>query len=236
METATALTPGAVASSSSNQAASAPAAEVVSQPYAIPAGMTADGAQARIKELLADKEFGARFINGSADSREHREMDALNRHALGMEPGSATEAPPVEQSARPVPPIDETEYKMPPLIPLDDTDEARAQFGEARSMALAHGLSSGEFTTIAEQQAADLQRFQGMTTEEIQAKLDAEMQRIWRDDYDGHVERVERYLADHRGLREKLVGLGLGHNKAALMILGQLAAVRYGLGGSAGGR
>jgi hypothetical protein len=203
------------------------------QPVSIPADMTAEQAQAHIKLLKQDKDFGARFLAGSEDSREARTMDLLQRRALGIEPGPAASTEPQPGAlpgVRPEPPPDEHAYHLPGLIQLEDTDAARTQFSDARSMAFEHGLTPGEFSTIAEQQAADLKRFDGLSGDQRAQQLDADMQKIWRDGYDRNVENVTRYLAEHPGLREKLVGLGLGHNKAALMILGDLAAARYGTG------
>jgi hypothetical protein len=71
----------------------ASAAPVVSQPYSIPAGMTPEMASARHKELIADKDFGARYLAGGEKSREGRELDALRRHSLGMDQSAASQPP-----------------------------------------------------------------------------------------------------------------------------------------------
>jgi hypothetical protein len=62
--------------------AAAPAAPEASQPYSIPPGMTPEAAHARAKELTLDKDFGARLFKNGKDSREARELDALQRHAV----------------------------------------------------------------------------------------------------------------------------------------------------------
>lgn len=212
------------------QGAGSPA--TVSQPYTIPAGMTPEDAQTRIAEIKADKELGRRYFEGLPNSREARELDALQRHAVGLGPEQKAERLEGMPGARPTPPQDERAYILPARAQaqLDDTDAARAQLGDARGIALTHGLTPGEFEIIAEQQAADLKRFAGLNEEQRAERLDADMHAIWRGGYDRHVENITRYLGEHPGLREKLVSLGMAHNKAALMVLGDLAAARYGNG------
>jgi len=65
--------------------AGAPGPEV-SQPYFIPAGMSPEQAAVRSKELIGDPDFAARYMKGGADSKEGRELHALQRHAVGMAP------------------------------------------------------------------------------------------------------------------------------------------------------
>src|ERR1700722_19072870 len=76
----------------------APAAPEVSQPYSIPEGMTPEAAAVRIKELTIDKDFGVRLIKGGKDSREARELDALQRHSVGVQPKAAGEVLTPEQA------------------------------------------------------------------------------------------------------------------------------------------
>src|SRR5271156_5743520 len=72
----------------------------VSQPYSIPAGMTAEAAMVRTKELIHDPDFSARLSKGGQDSREARELDALQRHALGAQPQTAVDQPQTAAEAR----------------------------------------------------------------------------------------------------------------------------------------
>ena len=204
--------------------------EVAAEPISLGLEVTPEMASTRIKELLQDKDFGRRVLDSSRDSRENRLFDQLTRRSLGMEADQPVAEPrPDQLAARPAPPISVEAYVLPGMVKLDDTDDARTQFAEARTIALDHSITPGEFTAIAEQQQADAQRFGGLSSEQIEAQLDSDMQKIWGGNYDRYVANVRRYLADHPGLREKLGGLGLGRNKAVLMTLGTLAAARYGI-------
>jgi hypothetical protein len=78
----------------------APAAPEASQRYSIPPGMTPEAADARAKELVADKEFGARFLRGGKDSREARELDALQRLGAGARPEVPRKRPAAVAGAR----------------------------------------------------------------------------------------------------------------------------------------
>jgi len=56
-----------------------------------------------------------------------------------------------------------------------------------------------------------------------------ELGRIFGEHYDRTLGNIERYLNERPALRQKFNDLGLGFNKRAVMILGDLANARYGL-------
>lgn len=71
------------------------AAPAVSQPFNLPAGMTPEAAHARVEELKHSPEWGARWLNGDQNSREHREFDQLTTLAAqrGSSGAAAVTAP-----------------------------------------------------------------------------------------------------------------------------------------------
>jgi hypothetical protein len=68
----------------------------VSQSYTIPAGMTAEAAALRSRELIGDPDFAARLMKGGMDSKEGRELDALQRHTLNQ--AQPTPAAPINEN------------------------------------------------------------------------------------------------------------------------------------------
>jgi hypothetical protein len=205
-----------------------PPAPEVSQPYSIPAGMTAEAARTRLEELKHDPEFVRRFAAGNKDSREMREFDALTRHAVGAEQPKTEEPKPGEIPGRPPGAPSPGAYSFP--APIAKTPEAGELATEARTLAFEQGLTPSEFTSIAEQQLADGQRFQGMSDEKKHAQLHSEMRAVWKENYDSYLGAVGRLLKDDPALDEKLDKLGLHYNKMVLWTLGGIAAARYGLG------
>jgi len=127
-------------------------------PFALPPDLTKEQAQQRIHELQQDKAFGARWLKNGNDSNERRVLDALQRRAMAA-PKAAPKAEP--DPVRPPGPPSASAYVFSPVLA---TSEATAQAAEARSLAFAHGLTTSEFTSIAEQQQKDLARFAGWMT------------------------------------------------------------------------
>ena|SRR5579862_138672 len=98
----------------------------VSQPYSIPADMTPEVAGERAKELVADRDFARRLLNGGKDSREARELDALQRRAVGAEPEANGIQPPqpIRQAQAPA--------SVQPAVALTP-EEAKARLAELQS-------------------------------------------------------------------------------------------------------
>jgi hypothetical protein len=88
------------------------AAPEVSRPFAIPEGMTFAEADTRAKELVADKNFGARLLAG--DKRAAAELDALQRHAMGQQrPEAKAEPTPSEKALAALgPPPKPEDYRL----------------------------------------------------------------------------------------------------------------------------
>ena len=98
----------------------------ISQPYSIPADMTPEAAGERAKELVGDRDFARRLLNGGKDSREAKELDALQRRAVGAESEAVGVRPaqPVRQAQAPA--------SVQPAVALTP-EEAKARLAELRS-------------------------------------------------------------------------------------------------------
>lgn len=93
----------------------------VSAPYSIPADMSPEAAGARAKELVGDQDFCRRLYAGGKDSRESRELDALQRRATGQEAVHET-----RPAAAQAPAIAEISAELTP-------EAAKIRLGELRS-------------------------------------------------------------------------------------------------------
>jgi hypothetical protein len=201
----------------------------VSQPYSIPAGMTPEGAKARLNELKQDKDFSARLFKGGNQSREGREWDALIRHAAGAQPPEAKVEPTPSEKALAAlgAPAKPEDYKLNDVrdpatgwpIRMDEETSTLVN-GTLLPAAHALDLSQADVVMIAD----------GVTRPMDEEKCDATLHRIWGKDFEKGLEDFRAAVADPRLSQYKLPALfeaypeTLGNNPA--LIAGIVAAYR----------
>lgn len=210
----------------------------VSQPFAIPTGMTPEAAAVRSRELTADKEFGARLIKGGKDSVEARELDALQRHSIGAEQPKAgakvlTPAEARAAALEEVPATPEGYENLPFRHDDMPTPEGRT---EIQGLIHTAGLTRSEAATMVSFAANDVIKWASMDDGQRDRHVNDSLARFGKmhgDQAPAMLDGARRLVAeitakDGGRLREFLEESGAGVSLALIETLAAAAKRRYG--------
>jgi hypothetical protein len=219
----------------------------VSQPYAIPEGMTPADAKARLDELKQDKDFVAglrKHVPFGGKSREQHEWDALIAHAAGAEKPSAprlqrdpsaaeldTRTPQERAAAVPAEPSGyRLDYRLPGQgVDLTIPENAKLDT-DIRGWLHAAGQTQQDAASLVDTLKIDAAKFAPMNDEQWQAHHDDTIERFNRihgadapaamNTARAAIDAIERA---HPGFKDFVAERGLGASLGFLF-----AAVNYG--------